>query len=161
MTLSFPLTKAVAAMLNAAQQVDGTFSQRALIEQPLDGLRQDEELNDLRVDVLVADKASEPITRNDIKSTARVDIVVRQKVKGVRGSEPEREQVEALSAYAEQLDDYLSAHDHRIPTDAPWAKWQKSETVIPYSPALLRSDRLFYSLFRATYLVVSDPGAVA
>ncbi len=157
MSIFAPLVKAIAEQLIAAQQIEGTFSRTALIEHPLDGLREDEELKALRVDVLIGDKQCEPLDRARQKNTIRMDVVVRQTIKAARKSREEKKEVDGLLAYVEQLDDYLSAHDNRRPPNADWAGWQNSETIIPYSPQLLRQDRLFYAVFRLNYLVVTAP----
>ena len=155
MSIFGPLAEAIKNQLIAAQSVAGTFSQTACIEHPLDGLREDEELQVLRVDVLMGDKTCEPLTRTLQKNAVRMDIVTRQLVKAMRASSQERTIVHGLMAYSEELDEYLAASGNRAVPGATWAKWQHSEMVVPYSPALLRNSRLFYSLFRVTYFVAT------
>src|SRR5208283_5985613 len=156
MAIFAPLALAIRDQLIFAQANDQFAKTAALIESPLDGLREDEELRELRVDVLIGDKTCEPMDRYRQKNTARLDVVIRQKIVAMAGSTEELNQVNNLMAYAEELDEYLSDHGNRRPPGAQWAGWQQSETVIPYSPRLLREDRLFYSLFRLSYFVATS-----
>ncbi len=156
MSIFAPLAYAIKEQLLAAQNA-GTFATQAIIESPVDGLRDDEELRLLRVDVLIGDKQCEPMDRARQKNTVRMDVVVRQTIKAPRKSLEERKERDELMAYVESLDEYLSAHDNRRPPDAQWAGWQNSETIIPYSPKLLREARLFYAVFRLTYFVATAP----
>ena len=153
MSLFSPLAKAIAEQLIAGQKVDGTFSLPATIEHPLDDLRADEDLKVLRVDVLIGDKKCEPADRARQSNRLRMDVVVRKKITSVRNSLEEREEVDGLLAYTEQLDDFLSDPANRRLSSFSWAEWENSETVIPYSPWRLRQDRLFYSVFRLEYSV--------
>ena len=155
MSIFAPLQYAIVQQLLAAQKADA-FSRPAVIEGPLDGLREDEELQQLRVDVLIGDKQCEPLDRARQRNTVRMDVVVRQIIKPQRKSEMESREVHGLMAYVEELDEYLSDHDNRRPPDAQWAAWQNSETIVAYSPPLLRADRLFYSLFRLNYFVATS-----
>jgi len=156
MSIFRPLAKAIKEQLIAAQNA-GTFSQTAVIDDPIDSMREDEDLKELRVDVLIGDKTCEPLQRVYQKNMVRMDICVRQIIGPVRGSHEERRQHNELMSYVEQLDEYLAVHANRRPPQATWAAWQNSETVIPFSPALLRQHRLFYSLFRITYFVATGP----
>ncbi len=152
MDIFLPLAEAIRDQLIAAK-----FQRPALIEQPIDGLREDEELKQLRVDVLIGDKNCRPMSRVGQENIVRLDVCVRQTINAPRNSREERQQIGGLLNYVAVLDEYLSAHDNRRPPNATWAGWQNSETIIPYSTKLLRENRLFYSLFRLTYFVASVP----
>ena len=153
MATFIPLADAIVAMLNGHTFTSAQFPPA---ERIYDALRNLEELENLRVDVLLGDKKQEPIDRTRMQNHPRIEIAVRRVIKAEAGSKEEKAQLDGLVAFVEEIDDFLSMHDNRRPLGAPWAAWQGSELVYPFLPLQLRR-RQFTSLLRMTYFVCTDP----
>ena len=149
--LFIPLAEAVLKTLNAQE-----FSRPFRATRIYDALRQLPEMEQMRVDVLLGDRKSEPLDRSRMKNVVRIEIAVRQVIKGEAGSELEQQELDALVAFCEEIDDCLSDRSQRRLTAAPWAVWQGTEMVYPFLPQYLRG-RQFTSLLRASYFVATGP----
>ena len=149
--LLVPLADAVTSLLNA-----NTFSQKFTATRVYDAMRPLETLSALTVDVVIGDKESDPLDRTRQRETPNIDIVVRQVIAAPSGSADEANAIDALIALVESFDSCITDPANRRPAGAAWAAWQHSKLVMAYSPRKLREQRLFYSVLRVTYLVVTD-----
>jgi len=146
-----PLADAIKDMLNGHE-----FSRQFTAVRLYDSLRDIETLETMRVDVLLGDKVSSPMDRSRQENTIRIEIAVRQVVKSLAGSDEETAELDALVAFLEEIDDYLTDPANRRPANAPWAGWQKSELLYPFVLAQLRG-RIFASVLRLSYYVATGP----
>ncbi|MGO8691637.1 MAG: hypothetical protein ACLQLG_18615 [Thermoguttaceae bacterium] len=151
--LFVPLADAVTSLLNS-----GSFSEKFTATRIYDPLRPLETLETLRVDVVIGDRKCAPFDRSRQKEEPRIDVCIRQVVNAPAGSAAETAILDGLVGLMEEIDTMFSAPANRTlpPGGNGWARWQNSDLVVPFMPKKLRDDRLFYSLLRLNYLVVTD-----
>jgi len=150
MSLYTPLADAVVSLLNA-----NTFSQPFTAQRVYDPMRPMETMEQLRVDVVLADKKCHPMDRSREANEVKIDIFVRQVINAPAGSQQEQTQLDGLLSLMEDISDYMNLQANRRPPNALWAGWQESELVYPYIPSHLRSARQYTSLLRLTYFVAT------
>ena len=150
MATFIPLADAVKEMLNANE-----FSRQFTAARIYDPLRKLDEMETMRVDVLLGDKQIQALDRTRLHNDCRIEIAVRQVIKPLVGSDAEQTELDDLVGFMEEIGDFLAVPANRRPPAANWAGWQKSELVYPFLPAHLRGSHQFTSLLRITYFVVT------
>ena len=148
------LADAVKTMLNQAS-AQGLFSKQFAAERIYDAMRPLEEMETMRVDVVLGDRKQVPLDRSRQQNTLRVEICIRQIVTEEAGSAAEKAKLDALVSFMEEIDQYTSLPGHRRPPAFTAAGWQGSELIYPFLPRQLRESRQFISLLRLTYLAVT------
>jgi hypothetical protein len=152
-SLLAPLGDAVVTLLNAS-----TFSTPFTATRLYDAMRPLETLEQLRVDVVLGNRPCSPFDRSRQKNEPKIQIVARQKVAAPAGSPAETAILDTLLGLMESIDELFSSPGNRTlpPGEEGWAKWQQSEVTVPYLPAALREDHIFYSLLTLQYLVITN-----
>jgi hypothetical protein len=139
--------------LNAAPA--GTFTRElGSVQGIFDPHRDLPEIADLRVDVVIGDRKSQPLSRVSKRNLLRVDIAFRQHISGEPESKAETEQLEGLVAVAEEVEAFFTNPPRRLQF-ADFAVWHETELIYPYLPSHLGGKRQFTSLLRLTYLVAT------
>jgi hypothetical protein len=155
-----PLADAIAAMLNSPSFATAVGAPVGQVNRIYDSNRNLEDLETQQIDVLLGDKKCTPLDRTRQKNTIRIEIAIRQAIRALAGSDDETTQLDNLVALMEDIDDYFSTWANRRPPNAPWAAWQESELLYPFLVPQLRA-RIFASVLRLTYFVVTGPATVA
>lgn len=123
------------------------------IERIYDPQRQPEGLEELRVDVILGDRKTKPISRALKENDCRVDIGFRQVVKSPAGSTDEQAELDALIELVEQVEAFFTNPPRRLKY-ADFAAWTETELVYPYLPSHVRT-RQFTSILRLTYRIAT------
>ena len=124
------------------------------VQRIFDPHRELPELTRLRVDVVIGDRKTQPISRVLKQNKLRVDIAFRQHVDGEPESDQERKQLDGLVSFVEEVEEFFSNPPRRLKY-AAFAVWHETDLVYPYLPGQLDKKRQFTSLLRLTYLVAT------
>lgn len=120
-----------------------------------------EDLDSLHVDVLAASLLQEPASRGSVGYNIGVDIAVRYRF-GVADQVSTTQQidVDSIGDYITLLEDiaeHLADPDNRVLTAVTGKPtWLRNEIRFPWVPQMLRENRQYTGIMRATYFAESD-----